>query len=81
LANNDSNHQDDRGVERGSPCDPSTFGAMHGSSQAREQGEIADRIDRRPNRHEIANYFLEHRMNGSTSRALFSLLCASTRFS
>src|SRR6476646_6062563 len=39
--------------------------------------EIADWIDRRPNRHEIANYFLEHRVIGSTS-GIVRLLCAST---
>jgi hypothetical protein len=40
---------------------------MHGSSQASKQGEIRDRIHRGPNRHEIANYFLEHRVNGRMS--------------
>ena len=36
---------------------------MHGSSQSCEQREIGDRIDRGPNRHEIANYFFEHGVN------------------
>src|SRR4029077_7872168 len=67
LANDDRNDQDDRCIERCSPCDPSTFGTMHGSGQACEQGEVADWIDRGPHRHEIADYFLKHKVNNSTS--------------
>jgi hypothetical protein len=42
---------------------------------ADEQGEIADRIDRGPNHHEIATYFLEHRMNDSTSEIAQTAVC------
>jgi hypothetical protein len=61
LPNYDRNDQDNRGVERCSPGDPTTFAAMHRSSQTCKQREVADRIDRSPNCHEIANDFFEHK--------------------
>ena len=66
LADDDGADEDDRGIDRGAARDAVALGAGQRRGQAREEREIADRIDGRPDQHEVAEQFGEHGALGET---------------